>query len=192
MEVSIRLAKPEEIETIIELQTLSLLSNDFNNRKYNEKQIGSLITSQAEARKTMFPRFESILVAEQSNKIVGFITFANNSKLTRIYGIYVHQDYRYKGIGGKLIKEAEIAYIAQRKRILFVLSSLESIDFYKNKGFTIVRDAGFYSYGNIWIPCKLLKKELIPLTSTERLLRQFIFVFIFVVSAIILLTLIFK
>jgi N-acetylglutamate synthase-like GNAT family acetyltransferase len=192
MEVSIRLAKPEEIETIIELQTLSLSSSDFNNRKYNDYQIGSLITSQAEARKNAFPHFESIFVAELSNKTIGFIAFANTSKLTSIYGIYVHPDYRYKGIGGKLIEEVEINYIAQKRRIVFVLSSLESIDFYQKNGYFIVRDSGFYSHGNIWIPCQILKKQLIPLTSTERLLRKFILIVIVVALAIVLLKLIFK
>ncbi|TYQ24332.1 GNAT family N-acetyltransferase [Pseudanabaena sp. UWO311] len=199
MEVSIRLAKPEEIEAIIELQTLSLSGNNFNNRKYNENQISSLITSQAEARKNAFLNFESIFVAEQSDKIIGFIAFANNFKLAsrygiyvHIYGIYVHPDYMCKGIGGKLMKEAELTYIAQRTRILFVLSSLESIDFYQKHGYSIVRKSGFYSSEYIWIPCLLLKKELIPLTSTERLLRKFVLIVIFVALAIILLKLIFK
>lgn len=87
------------------------------------------------------PKGVTTLVAEEDNKIVGFVEFAVNKRPLNIrekggwiYEIYVDKKYRRKGIGIELLKEA--AKRLKKKGIEKVdigydLRNKESINFWK-------------------------------------------------------------
>jgi N-acetylglutamate synthase-like GNAT family acetyltransferase len=163
MEVSIRPFKDEDLETIVQLQTLSLSQLPQQFRKYDRQQIDSLIEGQAAWRRMSFD-FETTLIAEDNDRVpIGFIA----SERFQITGLFVHPDYLNLGVGSKLLKQIELLAVASRLKTLGVLSSLESIDFYQKRGYQFVRETGFFSHGSIWIPCQLLEKELIPAPPIE-------------------------
>jgi GNAT superfamily N-acetyltransferase len=167
MEINIRLAKPEELEQLITLQTLAISNPHSNYRKYNRQQIDVLIRGQADARRK-YTLLETILVAEDcsDNSLVGFAAIGDYTP--RIHGVYIHPDLMNQGIGTKLVTAIEKLSIEKNVKVLLVQSSIESVDFYKRNGYAVKVNSGFLS-GWVWIPCKLLKKELLPLTFSEKL-----------------------
>jgi putative acetyltransferase len=157
MEVSIRPVKDEDLETIIQIQTLSLSKLPQQLRKYDRQQIDSLIEGQAASRRICFA-VETTLIAEDLDRIpIGFISFER----FQISGLFVHPDYLRQGVGSKLLEQLELLAVEQRIKTLVVLSSIESIDFYQKHGYQFKRETGFFSQNSIWIPCQLLEKELI-------------------------------
>lgn len=163
MEVSIREAKKIEIEAIINLQTLSLLNNShLGSRAYNNRQIEAIARDQADARRE-FLDSETIFLAEFDRKLIGFIAFSISS--LEIHGLFVHPDFMRKGIGTKLLNEAELTSEKKIRKIT-IMSSLESSNFYRKNGFVYQMDTGFYAQNSIWIPCQLLEKVLIPTSTT--------------------------
>jgi N-acetylglutamate synthase-like GNAT family acetyltransferase len=170
MEVSIRLATTADLETIIDLQTRSMSNLPAHFRKYDLKQIDSLIFGQTALRRIYFS-METTLVAENENGLVGFASLAVSFQ-TKISGLFVHPDFITKGIGSKLLRQLELIATQNQIKTLIVMSSLESVDFYQKNGYQFRRETGFYSQGLVWIPCQLFEKELIPSTHTERLATQ--------------------
>jgi GNAT superfamily N-acetyltransferase len=167
MEINIRPAKPEELEQIITLQNLSILNLHSNYRKYDRQQIDALVRGQAFARRRCV-LLETILVAEdcRDSSLVGFAAIGDYTP--KIHGVYVHPDLIGRGIGSTLLAAIEKFSIEKNVKTLLVQSSIESVDFYKKNGYTIQIKAGFLT-GLIWIPCKLLKKELIPSNLSEKI-----------------------
>jgi GNAT superfamily N-acetyltransferase len=166
MEINIRLAKPEELEQLIALQSVSILNPHSNYRKYNRQQIDALIIGQADAR-SKYTRLETILVAEDcsDNSLVGFAAIGDYTH--KIHGIYIHPNVINQGIGTKLLTAIEKLSVEKNVKVLLVLSSIESVGFYKRNGYTVQFKSGFLT-GWVWIPCKLLKKELISLSILEK------------------------
>jgi GNAT superfamily N-acetyltransferase len=166
MEINIRLAKPEELEQLIDLQTLAILNPHSNYRKYDYQQIDALIRGQANARRKC-TLLETILVAEDCSdkSLVGFAAIGDYTP--KIHGVYIHPNVMNQGIGTKLLTTIEKLSIEKNIKVLLVKSSIESVDFYKINGYAVQVKAGFLA-GWIWIPCKLLKKELLPLTFSEK------------------------
>jgi N-acetylglutamate synthase-like GNAT family acetyltransferase len=174
MEISIRLAIAADLETIIDLQTNSLANLPAHLRKYNRQQIDSLIAGQATARRIYFAS-ETTLIAEDKERIpIGFVSFCQPYLFAQpqIAGLFVHPDCMNKGIGGRLLKDLELLAIERSIKTLVVMSSMESIDFYKKNRYQFKRETGFCSQASVWIPCELLEKELIPSTPTERSIAQ--------------------
>jgi GNAT superfamily N-acetyltransferase len=190
MEINIRLAKEEEIDLIIDLQSLSLLGLSSVFRKYDQTQVDSIVKGQAEARKAAC-RTEIILVAEAHNlALVGFASLS--SQEPQICGIYTHPDFMGKGIGTKLLNEIERIGKEKRWGTLSVTSSIEAIAFYKKNGYSFHRESGFHSINSIWIPCEILEKRIIFPTPTQRLLRKIALIALLVFLAIAVLSQIFK
>jgi GNAT superfamily N-acetyltransferase len=174
MEISIRLAKAADLKTIIDLQTNSLSNLPAHFRKYDRQQIDSLISGQATVRKIYFLG-ETTLIAEDKDRIpIGFISFCQPYLFAQpqIAGLFVHPDFMNKGVGSRLLKELELLAIEKRMKMLVVMSSMESIDFYKKHRYEFKRETGFCSPGAVWIPCELLEKELIPPTKIDKLANQ--------------------
>jgi ribosomal protein S18 acetylase RimI-like enzyme len=183
MEINIRLARPEEIETIVELQTLSLLNPHSQYRIYDLQQINSLIEGQA-AMRHQFVLSEKLIVAETIDlELVGFSSISNTG--SHIWGIYVHPDFVRRGIGTKLLRAIETIAIDKKRRSILGVSSIESVDFFQKNGYLILEDMGFYSTDSVWIQCKYIKKELIPLTRNEKNHRKLLLIFSLISSVII-------
>jgi N-acetylglutamate synthase-like GNAT family acetyltransferase len=171
MEISIRVATTEDLETIIDLQTQSISNLAERFRKYDRQQVESLIVGQSALRRIYFSG-ETTLVAEDDNQtVIGFISLSQPLIFSqpRIAGLFVHPGIMDRGVGGKLLRELELLAIEERIKTLVVMSSMESIDFYKKNGYQFKRETSFFSQGLVWIPCELLEKELVPSTPTERL-----------------------
>jgi putative acetyltransferase len=188
MEVSIRLVKDADLETIIQLQTLSLSKLPQQLRKYDCQQIDSLIEGQAAWRRMSFA-FETTLIAEDNDLVpIGFIS----SERFQISGLFVHPDYLNRGIGSKLLKQLELLAVERRTKTLEVLSSLESIDFYKKQGYQFVRETGFFSQSSIWIPCQVLEKELILAPPLDNFANQTVKLAVSIVFLIVIANIIYK
>ncbi len=174
MDVSIRLAKTADLETIIDLQTTSLANLPDRFRKYDSQQIESLIAGQAAMMRIYFSS-ETTLIAEDNDRIpIGFISFTKPHVFAtpQIAGLFVRPELMNMGIGGKLLTELERRAIAGKIETLVVMSSIESIDFYKKNGYQFKQATGFFSQGSVWIPCELLEKELIPSRPADKLATQ--------------------
>jgi GNAT superfamily N-acetyltransferase len=167
MDINIRLTNPDELDQIINIQTLAILNPHSNYRKYDRQQIDVLIVGQADVRRR-FTQVETILVAEDcsDNSLLGFAAISNYTP--RIHGIYIHPDLMNQGIGTKLLTAVEKLSIEKNVKVLLVQSSIESVSFYTRNGYTVQLKSGFWD-GGVWIPCKLLKKELLLLTFSEKL-----------------------
>jgi putative acetyltransferase len=168
MEVRIRPATTADLRTIIDIQTKSLSNLPPQFRKYDRQQIESLIVGQADARR-MYTSEETTLIAEDRDlRPIGFIAFAQ----PQIAGLFVHPDFMNRGVGGRLLKELELLAVEKSIKKIVVVSSMESIDFYKKNGYQFERKTGFFSQVSVWIPCEILEKELIMSTITVRLETQ--------------------
>lgn len=166
MTVHIRQSKPEDLGYILQLQadSLRILSND-----YNLSQIESLIKSQKSAR---LSSDETTFIAELNSRIIGFSCFIDARNT--IGGVYVHPDFVRRGIGTKLLNAVEEVAIQRKCQIIYVTSSLSSVDFYKANGYQVVRNSGFLSDLTTWIECVNLEKKLGDIPELEGCFYWFI------------------
>jgi putative acetyltransferase len=129
---------------------------------YNPRQIESLVKSQTLARL----RYDEIVfLASYKDELVGFACLINNFFQFggfQISGVYVHPSFLRQGIGTQLLEVIEKTAIEKGCQVISVLSSLTAINFYKARGYQVIRQSGFFSELNVWIPCLILKKSLIP------------------------------
>jgi N-acetylglutamate synthase-like GNAT family acetyltransferase len=185
MEVTIRVANPNEINVIIDLQTLALSNLPAEYRVYSQKQVDSLVKGQAESRRNHV-KLETILVAESEDQdLVGFACLSNFTP--HIYGIFVHPDCMGKGIGTNLLAWMEAMAVQRKMRNLFVVSSIEAVEFYENNGYDVQHNHGFFSADYVWIQCKVLKKELSPTPPIEIFANKFLIMSILVALVVIVL-----
>lgn len=166
MDFQIRLSKPEDSEKIIELQTSSLRELSPS---YDSNQIESLVRSQASAR---FAQNEMGVVAEHENEIVGFASCLVQSSY--ISGVYVHPNLMRQGIGTRLLKAVEHIAIDKGNEAIHVFSSLVTVKFYQANGYQSIRKSGFYSESTTWIPCLILKKQLIIVPIGKQVNRHIV------------------
>ncbi|MBP0021910.1 MAG: GNAT family N-acetyltransferase [Cyanobacteria bacterium SBLK] len=193
MDIRIRLAKSEELEKLIELQSEALRVLSVTD--YTEKEIEILVQTQARARKGCQ---EIVFVAEQqptlrlrsvqatNNKIIGFSCLSANSR--DINGIYIHPDRIRQKIGTKLLQALEEAAIAKNYRKLWVSSSLNAIKFYQANGY----QKHFFQrlrLNKTPISVAIMSKQLIPPTEAEKITKRIILaiailVIIFVIAIV--------
>ncbi len=165
MDVSIRVAQAAELEAIIGLQTLALVRVSAGCRKYNARQVDSLVRGQAVARRDCWSS-ETILVAEADGQgVVGFICLSNFDAM--IQGIFVHPDFMGLGIGGRLLMAIEQLGLQRHFREMVVMSLIEATGFYERHGYVRQGSTGFYTAEDVWIPCQMLRKELDRVVKVE-------------------------
>lgn len=193
MNIKIRLAKLEEIETILELQSQALTV--LSATDYTEIEIEAMIQTQARARTDCQ---EIVFVAEEQNtqqidfpqaqkiadpNIIGFSCLSSYS--ADINGIYIRPDRIRQNIGTQLLQAIEEIALEKRYRQLWVSSSLNAIKFYQANGY----QKKFYQslrLNTIPISVAIMSKQLIPLTKLEKAIRK-IGIFAIAIFAIILL-----
>lgn len=164
MNLKIRLSRPEDSEKIIKLQTSSLRELSSG---YDSNQVESLVRSQASAR---FAQNEIAVVAEHENEIVGFASYLTYS--SQISGVYVHPSLIRQGIGTRLLKAVEKIAIDRGYKAIQVFSSLAGVSFYHANAYQSIRQSGFYSEQKTWIPCVILKKQLITVPIAQQVYRD--------------------
>ena len=185
MNVRVNLATAEDLEAIADLQasSISLLSSG----KYNERQIKSLIKSQRSAR---IAGKEAAFIACHGSTLVGFASLLDHQPI--IGAIYVHPDFTLKGIGRRLADTLEEKAIQRNHRRIYVMSSLEAVEFYRAIGYRKAYRSGFWSDGPIWIPCVYMQKQLIPLTPVEKRRWRILFLLVGLVFVALMITLLFQ
>jgi ribosomal protein S18 acetylase RimI-like enzyme len=198
VDVIIRAAQVGELEEIISLQTLALVGVSAGCRRYNARQVDSLVTGQAVARRDCWSS-ETILVAEGDGStgltvslpngsptgqgVVGFICLSNFEPM--IQGIFVHPDFMGLGIGGRLLMAIEQLGLQRRFREMVVMSSIEATGFYERYGYVIQGSSGFYTAEDVWIPCQMLRKDLDRVVKVEAMEPSYGVVVRFVVTVLL-------
>ncbi|WP_342599315.1 N-acetyltransferase family protein [Psychrobacillus sp. FSL H8-0483] len=118
-----------------------------------------------------------VLVLEENNKVIGFATFGPFRpwpayKYTIEHSVYVHKDYRKKGIGTALLKE--IIEIANKENYATLIAGIDatnvqSIKTHERLGFTFsgtIQKVGFKF--DRWLDLSFYQLELKgPETPTE-------------------------
>lgn len=106
---------------------------------------------------------KKIIVAEDNNKVIGFLSVINHKDYVYLDDYCVNNDYRGKGIGSKLMSMAD--EYARKKNINKINTHVESanhesIDFYMNKGFKIQEKQGHRLLITKEVPLMKTKEEL--------------------------------
>jgi putative acetyltransferase len=160
MDVSIRLARPEDLDRVIELQTQSLKL--LGSANYSPQQIQALVTGQAAWR----GRDEVIFLAESAGELVGFSGLSTQNQ--QITAVYTHPQFARQGVGTQVLQALETAAIEKRYHSLWVISSLTAVNFYQARGYKLLRKTGFRAEGGEWIACFVLKKRLLSNAHPEK------------------------
>jgi putative acetyltransferase len=155
--------------------------------KYNERQIESLIKSQRSAR---IAGKEAAFVACHGSTLVGFASLLDHQPI--IGAIYVHPGFTRQGIGRRLAETLEKKAIQRNHGRIYVMSSLEAVEFYRAIGYKKAYRSGFWSDGPIWISCVYMQKQLIPLAPMEKRRRRILFLLVGLVFVALMITLLFQ
>ncbi len=166
MDIQIRESTSDDLEKIIELQTIALKTLSVS---YNAAQIASLIRSQTSWR---YSQDELSVVAEQNRRIIGVASLLVLQE--RISGVYVHPDFMRQNIGSQLLKHIEDIAIEKECKTIYVTSSLDTVDFYEANDYKRIRPSGFYSERRVWIPCINLEKQLIDAPRFKKILQYIV------------------
>lgn len=132
MKLLLRLAEPEELPDILQLQALSL--RILLAPTMDSEILESLIHHQQLEREKLG---ELILVATCNHDFVGFV--AIQTLQSQISGLFVHPDFVRQRIGSELISAAEEVMRRKNRRSLTVMASEYAKPFYKHMGFKTVR-----------------------------------------------------
>ena len=121
--MKIRNYKPEdyeELKKLLEICELFDKSYDKKEKFDNKKPKGSII------------------ICEEDNKIIGCVIFTYDGWDSSIYRLAVHPDCRNKGVGNKLLKEAENRLKklgADVCQLGFHVNNKKAEDFFRKKGY---------------------------------------------------------
>ncbi len=144
----IRRATPEDLDQLVELENLG-----FATDRFNRNQFRYLISKGRGA----------LLVEEEDGRIVGMLIllWRQRSRACRVYSVVVHPEVQGKGLGRRLMEEAErVARANGLKRIILQvrIGNPTAIHLYESLGY--VRGGllpGYYEGGEAGI---LYQKEL--------------------------------
>lgn len=156
--VSVRLAKPQDIKTLIKIQFDAI--KILGEKDYNEEQLEALLKSKSKARNSG----EHIFIAEINSQPVGFAALSYS--FNTIDAVFVDPDFARRGVGSKLLEILEQEALKHKVPILWVCSSLTGHDFYQANGYRTIRKTVFSLY-SIYIPCIQMKKRILPVTPRE-------------------------
>jgi putative acetyltransferase len=137
MQLQIRLAQSEDMPHILALQAHSLRS--LSQSHYSREQIEALVRSQAEVRMQSFEAGEELIYVgevamdESSLQIVAMSALLIGQ--AQIGAVYVHPDFVRQGIARQLVEVLEAKARELNYRILYVISSLAAVLFYRSMGY---------------------------------------------------------
>ena len=135
----IRKSNNNDIYYIMEIWKDSTINaHNFIKREYWEKNYDVV--------KGIYLPIAETFVYEEENNILGFISIINNDY---IGALFVHKSMQGKGIGSKLINFVKDKY--NKLSLAVYKDNINAVNFYKNKGFKIVKeqmneDSGFAEY----------------------------------------------
>ena len=149
---SIRIAKPEDTQTITELQITAIETLYKGN--YSLQQIQAL--TQNKNRNQFWD--EIVFIAEQEGKVLGFASLLRCRKV--INGIYIHPNFTCQEIEAQLLKALEKEAIRSNISVLSVTSSLTDRPFYASQGYTTIAECNLWKTG-VLVPCVAMRKQLV-------------------------------
>lgn len=140
-----RKAKIFDVNEIVRLE-----ENNFSSERYTEKMINDILKNDDN---------DYILVAEDSNEILGYIIYREQDEYIDIFKICVSEKYRNKKIGTGLIQYLE-KYVHKKRLILEVRSDNKgAIVFYEKNHFKRIHIKKNY-YENPISDAYIYEKEL--------------------------------
>ncbi|MEK6915234.1 MAG: GNAT family N-acetyltransferase [Nanoarchaeota archaeon] len=130
----IRQFKTSEASEVSELIKNSVLNRD--NSEYNVKQINSLANHYSPQEIGSDFRNKSIYVCVINEKIVGTATL----RIDEVMAVFVHPDYRMRGIGSSLMEVVEKKALENGIFRVWLVSGLSSVLFYKKRRYIVFSD----------------------------------------------------
>lgn len=153
IQVAIRLMKPDEIGTLLQLLERSI--RKLNTQDYNAEQIEAIISIQPSA----FEGKTVTFVAEYESNLIGFAVLAHVGIIWQINSIFIDPDFVRQGVGKRLIATLEQEATRQKVSRLYVASSLTAIGFYKTMGYRCDRKV-LLTMSGVKIPAAYMVKDL--------------------------------
>lgn len=140
MELNIRLADPSDIKSVREIAHITW--NDTY-KSLIPKEVQDKFLSIAYSDEMLMRRIKESLfsIAEIENKVVGFINVKDKGTIAELSAIYVLPEFQGKGIGTRLLNNA-LQNLDGVKEITVDVEkgNLAGENFYKSKGFKVVRE----------------------------------------------------
>lgn len=130
-EIIIVPAEESDLQTILELQHLAYLSEA---RLLNDYTIPPLRETMEDTRK-QFSESVILKAVTQSGDIVGSVRGRLAGETLFVGKLMVHPDHQGKGIGGRLLREIEIACPAARYELFTSSKSVRNIALYERLGY---------------------------------------------------------
>lgn len=132
-EISIRLARPEERDSLEALQRrASLALGEYNEQLQAEPDAIELPVEQIESG--------AVIVAEQEGRVAGFAAVLIDDDVAELDGLFVEPDLWKRGIGAALVDVA--VHEARRQGLaMMVIANPSARGFYEKCGFTVEGEA---------------------------------------------------
>lgn len=175
MKLLLRLAEPEELPDILQLQALSL--RILLAPTMDSETLESLIQHQQLEREKLG---ELILVATCNHDLVGFV--AIQTLQSQISGLFVHPDFVRQRIGSELLLAAEEVMRRKNRRSLTVMASEYAKPFYKHMGFKTVRRNYLFVQRRQKVRVFWMRKFLRDVTPAEQQQRTTVLVVLVIVT----------
>lgn len=147
----IRRFEPEDLEEKKEVHRKSI--REIASEDYSREQIEAWSNfSDYGGREENVERW----VAKEDDKIIGFSDYRKDDGV--ITGVYVHPDYKRKGVGSRLLEE--VVKDAKEKGFerLTCEASITAKNFYQNHGFEVIKQVWHENDGTEMKAFKMMKE----------------------------------
>ena len=132
--MDIRKGKKEDAKEISELVKQSILAT--HTEIYPQDEIDHKLSIYSEENVKEYIEKGEYFVAEEDGKIIGCVLAKGND----MRSLYIDPKYMRKGLGTQLAQIAEDCIRNNGNDFVDIWASLVSVDFYKKRGFKIMKD----------------------------------------------------
>lgn len=160
LEIKIRRARPEDAEDIMRVRREAIYGKAAKHYKPEELAdwAQSLAPSSIKKQKEYLSENDGYTyVAEYKGKIIGFSTIIPaRNELGRLYAA----PGKWRGLGGRLLKKAEMEARKFGLTYLVCDSSLNAENFYRRHGFEVIEKTTHHMTNGREVRCVKMKKQL--------------------------------
>ncbi|MCK5811418.1 MAG: GNAT family N-acetyltransferase [Clostridiales bacterium] len=147
MNITIRDAKIEDIDTILEIQKKAF---QFQAKKYNDYKMPPMVETFDNLKDELEKHI--VLVAVKDNQIVGSIRLEKNGFEAEIRRLSVDDDWQGNGIGHMLMDVVELQdQSIKRLWLLTGAKSYRSINMYKKFGYKLYKKEEYKDYTLVFL-----------------------------------------
>jgi len=125
----------EDLPAILELQKLAFISEA---QIHNNFKIQPLVQTLEEIQKE-FENWTILKLIDEQQKIIGSIRANEEETKVQIGKLIIHPDFQNKGLGSRLLKEAEEMYPNKSFELLTSSKSEKNLWLYKKNGYREVK-----------------------------------------------------